>query len=134
MMINKNSECALRCLLFLMNTGVGVPVLCRDIAHAVDVSEPCVAGVLRILAKRGVLESLKGKGGGFALRPEAVHMSAYEILKAVNTEGENRIRCLLGQKECSDLHPCPLHHAWLELQQRQEELLKNFRIGEFSLA
>lgn len=125
-MFSKNSECALRCLLFLAQQGVGVPILCRDIAHAVGVSEPCVASVLRILAKRNVLESLKGKGGGFALRPEAADLSAYDILLAVTTKPEQRTRCILGQQECGDAHPCPLHSAWTELQERQKELLQSF--------
>ncbi|MEY2343132.1 Rrf2 family transcriptional regulator [Acidithiobacillus sp. IBUN Pt1247-S3] len=125
-MFNKNTECALRCLLFLAEQGIGVPILCRDIAHAVGVSEPCVANVLRVLAKRGVLESLKGKGGGFALRPEAASLSAYDILQAVSTAPEKQVHCILGQKECSDVHPCPLHGAWIELQERQNDLLKGF--------
>ena len=125
-MFNKNTECALRCLLFLAEQGIGVPILCRDIAQAVGVSEPCVASVLRVLAKRGVLESLKGKGGGFALRPEAAKLSAYDILQAVSTDPEKQVRCVLGQKECSDSHPCPLHSAWMELLDQQNILLKGF--------
>ena len=76
---------------------------------------PFDIGKLAPVAKRivlgGVLESRKGKGGGFSLARPPGEISFESVLRAVNAYPDSG-RCAFGWGNCDHEHPCPLHTAW----------------------
>ena len=117
MLLSRTSEYALQALIYLATHGPGQLVLSREIAAYLSVPPQYLAKILQDMAKRGVVNSYKGRGGGFALRPEALSMPILEVLALV--EGNDVFKgCLLGLKKCSDETACPVHHAWVPLKQQ----------------
>ncbi|MGC9217500.1 RrF2 family transcriptional regulator [Acidithiobacillus sp.] len=132
MELNRSGTCALRSLIYLAQQPLGTPVLGRDVAAELGTSEQCVTRVLRALVKRKVLISIKGRGGGFALRPGAERLSLYEVLKLIGEDNEGRHQCVLDLRECDDEHPCPLHQQWRDLQQKELGFLQEQHIAELA--
>lgn len=82
----------------------------QEIAQAIDSPRPFTAKILQQLAKYGLLKSVPGPGGGFALR-ENSEISLAEIVLAIDGDALMS-RCVLGFEACSDEHPCPVHYKF----------------------
>lgn len=132
MMFSKTTEYALRGLIYLAAQTPGEPVLSRDVAKYLGTPNQCVAKIFRILAKRGLLESVKGRGGGFMLIPGAEKFNILDVVEAV--EGHSSPHCILGLKVCADETACPVHCQWAHLRLQEMDMLRKHTIGAMAHA
>ena len=111
--ISQASEYAIRALTLLAQRyGDGDEYhLAREVAADLDVPAPFLSKILVTLVGRGVLESRRGRGGGFRLARPPEQVALYEVVDALEHLGRTRA-CVLGQEECSDERACPLHDFW----------------------
>jgi len=71
----------------------------RDIAQALPVSSSHLAKVLQRLAKEGLIDSTRGRGGGFALARDPARITLLEVYEAV--EGPLQVsHCLFATPQC----------------------------------
>ncbi len=63
------------------------------------------------LAKQGLVNSQKGRGGGVQLARAAQDITLLEVVEAIDGLELTR-RCLLGLPDCSDDDPCQLYGQW----------------------
>ena len=133
MLLSKTSEYALQALIYLAAQPSGEPVLSRDISDYLRVPAQYLAKILQVLAKRGVLDSYKGRGGGFVLRPGAEQMNILEVVEIVEGAPFGQ-GCVLGLKACADETACPVHYAWKPLKAQVVELLGKQTIGSMAEA
>lgn len=110
-MLSRSSQYAIRALAYLALRERGQWVLTRHIAAALDLPSPSLAKILQTLASEGILESQRGRKGGFRLVRNPDRLQLFDIVEAFDRLGEGRL-CVLGQKVCSDETACPLHHTW----------------------
>ena len=71
MKITAQEEYGLRCLLRLAKADEGSSLTIPDVAAAEGLSEPYVAKLLAVLRKSGVVESERGRSGGYRLAKSA---------------------------------------------------------------
>ncbi|MCL2392005.1 MAG: Rrf2 family transcriptional regulator [Oscillospiraceae bacterium] len=72
----------------------------REIAEAIDVPYPFFAKIADQLKRKGLLTSIKGRKGGYALGKPLERIGFYEVFVA--TEGELQIsRCLMEHRNCN---------------------------------
>jgi len=127
---SRTSEYALQALLYLSLQQAGLPIQQKDIADAIQVPPHFLGKILQALVKKGLVHSLKGKNGGFALGKKASEISVMQIVQAI--EGDNFLcGCILGLSECLDEEPCPLHFKWKPIKQNITKLLEK-RLSQFS--
>lgn len=100
----------------------------NQIAEALDVPANYLSKLLHQLARAGVLRSLRGPQGGFALALPAEQLTLAAALAPIDAERLGR-RCLLGRPQCSDSNPCAAHEQWSSLAEHIEQFL-----GETTLA
>lgn len=89
----------------------GNPVLVRDIATDADIPAPYLAKIIQLLAKRGVVSTQRGVGGGVTLARAPDMISLYDVAVALE-DPVVLTRCMLGEAECSDERACPAHAFW----------------------
>ena len=109
--LSQTAEYGLRAMVWIAAQPPGEPLLARDIAAGTGISVEFLSKILRRLVVAGVLESRKGRGGGFTLARPAEKISFRNVLEAVDAypiEG----RCAFGWGACSQSRPCPLHSSW----------------------
>ena len=108
--ISQACKYGIRAMVYLAQHESG-SLLSRDIAHALHVPEYFLAKILQDLSRSRLLDSFKGRGGGFRLGRPADRITLLEVIEAIDGPnfGQN---CLLGLPECSDSSPCPLHYQW----------------------
>jgi len=103
------------------------PVLSRDIARELRIPEHFLAKILQDLSKNTLLQSFKGRGGGFKLARSADDIKLLEVVQAIDGPQFGQ-GCLLGLPECSDNSPCPLHYQWSELKESILRMLEETSI------
>ena len=92
-----------------------MPVKCQEIAKPLGVPAAYLAKIMQALCKHGLVDSYRGRFGGFALASEPAKINLMHILRI--TEGQTyTTTCLLGLKLCSDSSACPAHYHWLPIK------------------
>lgn len=91
-----------------------------EIAKAVDSPEPFTAKICQQLARDKIILSKKGPNGGFYLDKNS-KMKLADIVISIdgNSIFEN---CGLGLPQCSDAHPCPVHHQFMEVREKLQAM------------
>lgn len=111
-MLSSSSQYAIRALAHLARQPQrGDWMLARQIAEELGIPASFLAKVLQTLTAQGVLESQRGRRGGFRLRRDPERLSLFEVVELFDRLGQGRL-CVLGQKVCDDDSACPLHHTW----------------------
>lgn len=122
-MLSGTAEYALRAVVHLAGRAEDEPMRAGDLAEAVSVPPNYMAKILLDLVKAGVLESTRGKYGGFQLAVPPARLPLLRVVSIFDEMGRQK-RCLLGRPECSDRNPCPLHERW---KATAEEIARFFR-------
>ena len=128
-MISQTGQYALQALIFLADQPPGEYRLAREIGRELGIPEQYLSKILHILARRGILESQKGRNGGFRLGLPASEISLCQILDPLE-DMERFYRCLLGPGKCDEKNPCPLHDMWREVRGKYLESLKSTTIDQ----
>jgi len=67
------------------------------------------------LAAYGLLEAVRGPGGGYRFLKPVSKITILELVKAIDGS-EAFDRCVMGLPECGDRTPCPLHETWVRVK------------------
>lgn len=113
-MLNHTAEYALRAVLYLAEREDASPVRVAAIAEALDVPRNYLSKVLHVLAREGVLDSMRGPTGGFWLGARADRLTLARVISPFDPIED---RCLLIRRKCSETHPCTAHHGWKDAAQ-----------------
>ena len=98
---------AIRALTALAAQPKGALVMVRKLAVTESITVPALAKTLQQLARKGLLTSEKGRGGGFTLARPPREITIAQIIEAI--EGRAALhRCSLGYASCRPKQPCYL--------------------------
>lgn len=113
-LLSQTAEHALRAVLYLGRNRERGLIAATEVAEALGAPPNYLAKTLRLLARRGILRSVRGPRGGFALALPAGEVSAADVVEAVD-EVSAPAKCLLGDRSCDSDHPCEAHARWVAL-------------------
>ena len=122
---------ALRAMVDLaLNNGDG-PVLCKEIAARQEVSTKYLSRLFLKLRRAGLVDSVKGPGGGYVLAHDATRIRAGDVLCAVD-EILDPVFCVGGGQEpaCDRADGCPTHWLWARLGEAIHEVLDSVTLAE----
>ncbi|HPG26725.1 MAG: RrF2 family transcriptional regulator [Spirochaetaceae bacterium] len=103
-----------------------------DIASALGVPRNYLSKILHQLAKRGILTSTRGPGGGFRLATPPEQIRLIEIIETVEPRPAAR-ECLLGRPVCSDTTPCSAHDRWREVNDAMTRFLEETTLADLAI-
>jgi Rrf2 family protein len=127
-MFSKETEYALRSLVYIQvqNNKNHTPGV-AEIAKEIDAPVFFTAKILQRLAKRGLLQSTRGKGGGFYFDKDKPGVLLKDIIHA--TEGSDLLTgCGFGLKECEENNPCPLHDKFFKVRKNMQKIFSEVTI------
>lgn len=129
---SKTCEYAIRAVFFIAHkTTAGSRVGIKDIAAGIDSPEFFLGKILQDLSRKGLISSVKGPNGGFYMDLEALQRPLSEIVEAI--DGDSLFKgCALGLKQCSEIHPCPLHNEFKDIRNNIQRMLECTTIGNFN--
>jgi Rrf2 family protein len=131
-MLARNTEYAIRALVFirLMNWENKRPGV-NEIAREIEAPEAYMAKILQVLTRHRIVNSRKGRGGGFHFMDERSTPTLYEVILVM--EGDACFKkCAFGFMNCNDANPCPLHEHYVSIRESFHSLAQSETIGTIS--
>jgi Rrf2 family protein len=98
-------------------------MLVRELAAAVGVPGAYLAKIMHQLARRGLVTTQRGIGGGITLARPPTDITLFDLCVALDDPVVEQ-RCMLGIAECSDERGCPAHGFWKQARERQLDFLR----------
>jgi len=131
-MLSKSTEYAIRALVFIQleNWKQKRPGVI-EIAREIETPPAFTAKILQILTRHRLVQSMKGRGGGFFFTEDIQQIALYDVIRVIEGDGLFH-RCGIGLKNCSNENPCPIHHDYMKVREEMNRIVKNETI--YSLA
>ncbi|MBL9031733.1 MAG: Rrf2 family transcriptional regulator [Phycisphaerae bacterium] len=107
----------------------GRPALVKDIADATGIPAPYLAKIVQSLARRGIVSTQRGVGGGVLLARPAAEISLYDLCVALGDPAVES-RCMMGTAACSDERACPCHSFWTKHRAASIEFLRSQTVAD----
>lgn len=130
---SKKCELGLQAVLYLSTLSPGKMASAIDISKEINVPKEFVAKVLQSLTNSGIVESKKGKSGGFYLAKPPAEIRLIDIVKSIDGLGVFE-SCVLGFPGCGHGKPCPVHSKWGKIRDEAFTMLSNETLEELSNA
>ena len=115
-MFNQKTKNAIRIICFLSeNQEYDKKYGAITIANSLELKSPFVSKILQELARKNIISSTKGRGGGFYLSEENQKNTIMDLI-SVFEDHKKIYNCILGLPECSDSNPCVLHYIYKDFK------------------
>jgi Rrf2 family protein len=102
----------------------------EEISNKLNIPKEFISKILQSLTDSELIESKKGKAGGFKLAKHPSKIKLIDIVDAI--DGLDSFNtCVLGFPNCSDKNPCPLHTQWGELRSKAFQMLSEENLEHF---
>lgn len=127
-MISTRGRYALRILADLAERQTEETVTLRELAQRQDISEKYLESIVKELVCAGILEGMRGKGGGYRLLRAPEEISVLEVLERM--EGTLApVACLQeGAKPCARAADCRTLPLWQGLDEAVRTYLEQFTV------
>ncbi len=127
MKISTKGRYGLRVMLDLAENGNGNFVSLTDISNRQDISLKYLESIISSLKNAGLVESTRGKSGGYRLTKTPSEYSVGEILKSA--EGSlSPVSCLEANVNCPHADKCLSLPVWVGLDKVIDDYLENYTL------
>lgn len=134
-MLSQKAQYAFRALTYLVNHYQQGPVLISDIAEKKHIPLKFLENILLQLKNAGILESKKGKGGGYYIKTDPAKTSIASIMRVVDGPIA-MLPCvsLYFYQKCKncDEHNCGLHGIMEEVRDASLGILERKTLAQLA--
>ena len=130
-MISRSGVHAITALAALAQLSNGGYAGAGDVARAIGAPRNYLGKLLKALSRAGLVESQKGKGGGFRLARDPAAITLLDVMEPV-TQVSRWTGCFLGQPRCSDDTPCALHRRWSQARSAYFRFLADTTVADLA--
>lgn len=133
-MLSRPASYAIRAMAVLAAQPPGKLTGAREIAKAQRIPPAFLWKVLHNLARRKLIRSFKGTGGGYELARPADQITLEDIVRAADNSEDLHLagECLLGGPMCQPERPCYLHHVWRDIRRMITDMLQQQTIADLA--
>jgi len=130
-MISKTAIHAVRALATLGAHPADAYAGAAEIAEQIGAPRNYLGKLLKTLADAGLVESQKGKGGGFRLARQPEQISILEVVEPIDRVSRWS-GCFLGGARCADQAPCAVHERWGKVRDVYLRFLRNTTLADLA--
>jgi len=130
-LFSRPCEYALQTVLYIALKPQGEMTSIRELTSKYSIPYHFLSKILQRLANQGILSSMTGPGGGYALAKPPKELSLLDIVAAIDGDAFSK-NCVMGFAECSDVTPCAVHPKWKTLRAGVQKMLMEKNILEMA--
>ncbi|MDR3610082.1 MAG: Rrf2 family transcriptional regulator [Ignavibacteriaceae bacterium] len=129
-MFSKKCEYGLQAVLYLAAHMDRDAIPAEEVAGKLSIPKEFVSKILQSLTESGIINSRKGKSGGFSIAKDPKKIKLIDIVAAI--DGLSMFNsCVMGFPNCDVNNPCPLHDKWGELRTKAYSMLTDENLDQF---
>jgi Rrf2 family protein len=113
MKLNNTSQYAIRILSYITTQGKESLISATQLSEELLIPYKFLTKIMTELVKANLVESIRGREGGFRLKQDAAEIKVDDILNLFNDSIKDE-ECLLGIGFCNGMCKCALHDQWME--------------------
>jgi Rrf2 family protein len=122
MLVTRETDYAVRCVLYLARDENQVTSV-DEVARRMRIPRSFLAKIIQRLVRVGVVESIRGRNGGFKIAKKPSDISLLDITEAI--QGPAYINfCAVNSRKCRICSTCLVHPIWIELQKALDGTLR----------
>ena len=129
MHLTKKASYGLIAVCELARNRIDRPVSAGQIARRYSLPTPFVEKILHRLSRAGLVDSRKGRGGGYTLVNEPSEISVRKILEGLG-ESLDLVSCVGPGSLCKVTDICPTKKGWGEINRRLVELFDSLTLED----
>ena len=129
-LFSKRCEYGIQAILYMAAQDNGIIIPSDEISKKLKIPKEFISKILQSLTESGIIESKKGKAGGFKLAKNPSKIKLIDIVEAIDGL-ESFNSCVLGFPNCLPEKPCPVHNQWGELRTKAYDMLSSETIDKF---
>ena len=135
MIFSKACEYGIRAAIYIaLQSLEGARANLKDISAEIESPEAFTAKILQLLVKGNIIISVKGAMGGFEIdRKKMGRIRLQDIVFAIDGGFNDKI-CVLGLKECSQKHPCPVHDQYKHIKSNLISMMQNTTLYDMAVS
>ena len=127
-MISTKGRYALRIMSHLAESNEDKPVSLKDIADEENIGVKYLEIIVASLNKSGLLDSVRGKNGGYKLNRNPEEYTLYEILSSAE-DTLAPVACV-DKEKCNESNSCKTYKVWKELDDVIEDFPKSKTLND----
>jgi Rrf2 family iron-sulfur cluster assembly transcriptional regulator len=131
MKLTTKSRYAVTAMLDIAYYDKGKPISLPEIAERQGISLSYLEQLFSRLKKNGLVESIKGPGGGYRLSKDANDIVISEVIKAVDESVETT--ACNGKANCHNNQQCLSHNLWEDLGEEINNFLSDVTLQQVIL-
>jgi Rrf2 family protein len=131
MRLSRASTYAFYGLSYITSKPAGTVVALSAIGQGYGVPEKHLAKIFRFLVRAGILTSVRGVKGGFALARPATEISPLEVIEAVDGPVPDT-GCLLLGEPCNRAGVCRINALWRRAQRQMLAVLREASLADIA--
>lgn len=106
--LNRDTDYAIRALVYMAKAPQQVSSV-KALVDDLRMPRAFSRRLLQVLSREGILQSSKGKGGGFRFKKSPARIKLKDLVE-IFQRGFIETRCIFKKKICPDTATCPLRH------------------------
>jgi Rrf2 family protein len=134
MKVTAQEEYGLRCLLQVAAAPSADPVTLTEIARREGMTVPHVAKLMALLRQRGLVESQRGRSGGYVLARAPEQVSVLDVLHALGDHIFDSEYCEryhgVDDKACVHVDGCSIRSVWTRVESIVSDVLRRTTIAD----
>ena len=124
MVFSKSFGYAVRGVLYIATmNGERKRIQLDEIAEKLTIPRFFLGKIMQKMVKEGILESGKGKHGGFSINEKTLKTTLLKLV-AITGDKNEPDSCVLRFRKCNKLNPCPMHQETEVLRKEWNNLLQ----------
>src|ERR1700710_2355732 len=133
-MISQRAKYALRALLALVEVRAGEPLMISEISRRKAIPKKFLEQILLELKRSGLVESRRGRLGGYVLARPAEKITFGEVLRLI--DGPVALLPCLSKiayrrcADCADEKPCEIRHVFARVADATREVLDKTTLAD----
>ena len=128
--INRDTDYVIRALVYMAKRP-GTIVCVDELVEKLKIPKAFLRRLLQTLSQKKVLNSLKGRGGGFTLNRPANKIALIELVKIVQGDVAT-VECVLKKHICPDYKRCLLRRELVRIQYQIVRSLNRITIASLT--
>ncbi|MEJ2698292.1 MAG: Rrf2 family transcriptional regulator [Desulfuromonadales bacterium] len=131
MRLSTKAQYAVRAMVSLNLNAGSAPITLRDISHREDISLTYLEQLFVKLRRKGIVDSVRGPGGGYVLARAASEIRVDQIIDSVE-ETLVPVSCMEDDGTCRCTDQCVTHTVWQGLGEKIRHFLASITLEDLT--
>ena len=131
MQLSNSSQYAIRILAYMADKKDTMLVNATELSETLLIPYKYLTKIMTELVKVDLVESIRGREGGFRLKKKSSEIMVSDILDLFNDSIKDE-QCVLGIGFCNGLCKCALHDQWMEPKLLLQKMFRESSLEEIA--